>query len=123
MGEDFLSWADEYFSDDERRNERLKKRDVYDNFVEYAPDQRKFTSQSVFKKKIRAYCQWKEYLFNPNKYDPTTGLCMFFDKDGRPDDSDKSGGVEFIMIGDKEKWRDSNRIPESIDDRPSDIPF
>lgn len=123
MGEDFISWADEYFSDDERRNVRLKRREVYDDYLEYAPDQRRYTTASRFKSLIRYYCQWKDYLFNPHKYDPTTGLCQFFDKDGRPDDSDKSGGVEYIMLGDKEKWSDPNVSQESSEERPSDLPF
>ena len=123
MGENFLSWADEYFSDENRRNERLARREIYENFIEYAPDQRKFTTPSNFKVKIRKYCEWKGYLFNPHKYDVKTGLCMFFDADGRPDDSDKTNGVEYFMIGDADKWRDKQDDNENNEKEKENLPF
>ena len=123
MGEDFLSWADEYFSDENRRNVRLVRREVYDKFLEYAPDQRKFTSASRFKSLIRKYCEWKGYIFNPHKYDALTGLCLFFDKDGRPVDDDKSGGIEYFMLGDPDKWTDPDNVPEISGDVKNDLPF
>ena len=123
MGEDFLSWADEYFSDENRRNVRLVRREVYDKFLEYAPDQRKFTSASRFKSLIRKYCEWKGYLFNPHKYDALTGLCLFFDKDGRPVDDDKSGGIEYFMLGDPDKWTDPSNVPEISGDVKNELPF
>jgi hypothetical protein len=123
MGEDFLSWADEYFSDENRRNVRLVRREVYDKFLEYAPDQRKFTSASRFKSLIRKYCEWKGYIFNPHKYDALTGLCLFFDKDGRPVDDDKSGGIEYFMLGDPDKWTDPSNVPEISGDVKNELPF
>ena len=122
MGENFLSWADEYFSDDARRNERIPRKEIYDKFLEYAPDQRKFTTPSNFKSKIRKYCEWKGYLFNPHKYDSSTGICMFFDGDGKPLDDDKSGGVEYFMIGDRDKWRDTD-TPPAINTEDDNLPF
>lgn len=122
MGEDFLSWADEYFSDDTRRNTRLVRRELYEKFLEYAPDQRKYTTATIFKKKIRQYCEWKGYKFNPHKYDPVTGLSMFFDGDGRPVDDDKAGGVEYFLIGDADKWSNGDERPE-VTDSNDNLPF
>ena len=99
------------------------RREIYENFIEYAPDQRKFTTPSNFKVKIRKYCEWKGYLFNPHKYDVKTGLCMFFDADGRPDDSDKTNGVEYFMIGDADKWRDKQDDNENNEKEKENLPF
>lgn len=99
MGENFLGWADEYFSGDDKINTRLPKKDIYDSFMLYAPDQRKFCNPSNFKSKIKSFCTWKGYIFNPSRFDPVTGLPMFFDKDGRPDSDDKSNGTEYFTIG------------------------
>jgi hypothetical protein len=121
MGENFISWAEEYFSDENRLNVRLIRKELYDNFVEYAPDQRRYTTPSRFKSMIRKFCEWKGYLFNPHKYDSKTGLCMFFDSDGRPDDSDKSNGTEYFMIGNYDKWRDTD-YKSGIEDEDN-LPF
>lgn len=104
MGEDFLAWAEEYFSSEEKLNIRIARKEIYDNFVEYAPEQRRYTSATIFKKKIQKYCNWKGLIFNPHKYDLVTGEPMNFDKDGRADFDDKSGGVEFFMLGTVEQY-------------------
>ena len=101
MGEEFLSWAEEYFSDPSRRNTRIARKDLYDNFVEYAPDQRKWCKPTAFKNKIKAYREWAGYKFNPHKYDPITGIPYQLDKDGKPVIDDKSGGVEYFTVGDE----------------------
>lgn len=49
MTEEFLSWAEEYFSDECHRNTRLQRRDLYDAFIAYAPEQRKFCTATTFK--------------------------------------------------------------------------
>ncbi len=103
MGEVFLSWAEKYFH--ENINKRIIKEEMYNNFLTDNPEQRKWVKPTTFKKKLRKYCEYKDYIFNPNKYDYSTGLCMFFDNDGRPNDMDKSGGVEYVTIGDKKSWQ------------------
>jgi hypothetical protein len=47
---------------------------------------------------------------------------MFFDSDGRPDDSDKSGGIEYFLIGDPDKWTAvaEHKLNYSVAD---DLPF
>jgi hypothetical protein len=101
MGEEFLAWAEEYFSDNHKRNRRLPRKELYDAFLEHAPAQRKYCSTTAFKTKILSYCKWKGYTFNPHKYDPVTGIPFQIDKDGQPVIDDKSGGVEYFTIGDK----------------------
>ena len=104
MGESFISWADEYFSNEENLNTRLVRRTLYDAFQEYSPESRRYNTPTNFKKKIIKYCDYKGYLFNPNMCDPESGKPFKLDKDGRPDYSDKSGGVEYFMIGTEEEF-------------------
>lgn len=99
MGESFIAWADEYFSDPDKLNVQIRRKDMSDSYGDYAPEQRKYTTANAFKQKLRKYCEWKGLLFNPHMYDVVSGLCMKVDKDGRPDDTDKSGGVEYFMVG------------------------
>jgi len=99
VGESFILWADEFFSDDEKINVRIPRSQLYkDEFLEYAPDQRKWITAPIFKKKFINYCALKGYIFNPGRYDASSGLPMFFDKDGQPVLDDKSGGVEYFSI-------------------------
>lgn len=102
ISEGFLMWADEYFSDQDHFGTRIPRKVMQEAFFENSPDQRKWVTPTLFKAKIRKYCEFKGYQFNPQRYDPVTGLCMFLDKDGNPDDDDKSGGVEFFTLGYKE---------------------
>ncbi|WP_291528577.1 primase-helicase family protein [Bacteroides sp. UBA939] len=118
--EPLISWADEYFSDPAHLNTKLVRPELYDAFKNYDRRQEKYISTTDFKKKIKLYCKWKGYVFNPNKYDPVTGKPHHFDKDGAPILDDKSGGVEYFTIGCK-------TIPEITEDASSDsepqLPF
>lgn len=99
IGETFISWADEYFSDPSRLNSRLPRKELHDALRTYDPDQRKFFTPTAFKKKFVLYCEWKGYVFNPQKYDTLTGKPFQTDKDGRPIVDDKAGGVEYFTVG------------------------
>lgn len=99
VGEAFIMWADEYYSDESRIGERITRRALYDQYTEYAPEQKKYCSATIFKKKFMNYCSLKGYIFNPGRYDSMSGLPSFFDKDGKPDLDDKSNGVEYFTIG------------------------
>lgn len=101
VGEAFIMWADEYYSELSRIGERLPRKTLYDEFLDYSPEQRKYCSPTVFKKKFVNYCALKGYVFNPGRYDPVSGLPMYFDQDGKPDLDDKSNGLEYITIGEK----------------------
>lgn len=105
MGEEFISWAEEYFSNEDHKNTLIPRKEIYDSFLEYAPDQRRWTSATIFKKKIIKYCEWKGFIFNPQRYDAKSGLPSFFDTDGRPDLDHKSGGVEYFNIAPADSWK------------------
>jgi hypothetical protein len=107
MSEDLLSWGEEYFSplvgEDEREinlNKRIEKRELYDDFVDKYPIQRKYVTMTTFKTRLKKFCEYKGYIFNPNMYDPVTKVPMKFDKkDSHPITDDKTGGKEYITIG------------------------
>ena len=101
IGEQMISWADEFFSADEHIGARLVRKEVFDSFMNYDPGMRKFITPTAFKDRIKKYCEWKGFVFNPQKYDPKSGEPLYFDRDGRPVIDDKSGGVEYFTIGRK----------------------
>jgi DNA primase len=82
MGEDFLLWAEEYFSDSSNRNIEIPRKDMYNDFQ--LNNNPKYTKTSSFKKKIKTYCAYKGLLFNPSQ-------------DGG---DHKTNGVEYFTIGD-----------------------
>lgn len=99
MGEVFVSWADEYFTDNkDHLNARIPRKELYDAFCNYDPGVKKFTTPTAFKKKLQMFTEWKGYIFNPKRYDPVTGQPLEYDKDGRPVVDDKAGGVEYFTI-------------------------
>lgn len=112
--EGFISWADEYFSNSENRNRRIPRKELQENYFLDQPVQRKFMNSSTdFKRKLIKYCEWKGYVFNPQKYDPVTGKPHQFNRDGAAVIDDKSGGVEYFTIGDEYYNRNS-----PVDDDP-----
>jgi len=114
IGENFIMWADEYFSNESRINQRICRLDLSNNYLEQFPGDRKWVSPTVFKRKFKKYAEWKGYFFNPQRYDPTSGEPAFFDKDGRPDMDDKSGGVEYFTLGDLNFWSKKNREDQNM---------
>ena len=95
IGESFLDWADEYFSNSNNVNVRIYKNHMYDmnvgdsdhfkhgdGFVTKYPSQRRWCNIAAFKKKLKRYCEYKGYDFNPTK----------------KGDDIKTGGKEFIEI-------------------------
>lgn len=102
IGEDLLGWADEYFSYDENKKEFLPgpninhgipRKELYDDFLDKNPTQRRYTTPTRFKKKIKFYCTYRGAMFNPHK---------FFDlEETMPGADDKTGGVEYFTIADK----------------------
>ena len=111
MGEDFLTWAEEYFSEEGRMNQKQVRKVMYDNFLDHFPTQRRYTTQTNFKRKFKSFCKYKGYRFNPHKYDPSTKEAFQFDKDGRPMIDDKKGGVEYFVVADE-----NFELEEMIDD-------
>lgn len=98
MGEMFLAWADEYFSDENRLNAKLNKKHLYDEYLKYSNINPKFITTTKFKNNLKAFCTWKGYIFNAHMYDPISGKPLNYDRDGRPVEDDKSGGVEYVSL-------------------------
>lgn len=101
IGEIFIKWADEYYSDQSRIGKRIARRQLYNEYLNYSPEQRKYCSPTVFKKKFINYCALKGYVFNPGRYEPVFGLPLFFDRYGKPDLDDKSSDLEYFTIAKK----------------------
>ncbi len=80
MGENFMDWAEEYFSNINNVNTRVIKDTMYqatrsdgseyvehgDGFVTKYPGERRFNSIQKFKQKLKMYCQYKSYDYNPS---------------------------------------------------------
>ena len=64
IGDNFMEWADEYFSDENLNREILKK-EMYDDYRNVVG---KMAVQiKNFKKNIALFCQLKGYVFNPQE--------------------------------------------------------
>ncbi|WP_196890395.1 CHC2 zinc finger domain-containing protein [Aureivirga marina] len=90
IGETFLDWADEFFYKEATVNSAIPKEDMFngDNislgkgFLTKYPDQKKYTNIRTFKKKLKQYCIYKEFEFNPKQ-------------NGK---DDKRSGTEYITV-------------------------
>jgi DNA primase len=104
IGEDFMTWAHEYFGtcDDQsadeiynadtmkegHMNQKISRRDMFNDYIDKNPNNRKFITANRFKKRIVAFCDYMHLRFNPT--------CL--DKENKPGADDKSGGIEFFTI-------------------------
>ena len=65
MTQEFLNWAEDYFTDD-RLNQLLETAAVFGDYKQTLPkaiaENMKPTS---FKRKLQLFCQYKEWVFNP----------------------------------------------------------
>ena len=111
MGEQFLDWAEEYFSNPANVNSEIYKDTMYqcargeqdhiqhgDGFMTKYPGQRRWTTIQLFKTKIKIYCKYKGYDFNPKKQGKDI----------------KKGGKEYlsVYIPDEELAELKNNLPE-----------
>jgi hypothetical protein len=97
MGESFLDWADEYFSNINNMGMRIPRQELADNYLLKVPTAKRFYTPNSFKKKLKAYAEFRGYIFNPDLFD-ADGNPKKYDNKGRAIDYDKSGGVEYITI-------------------------
>lgn len=105
LGENFLTWAEVYFSNSKNLNEKLIKEDMYsgapighgDGFVIKFPNDRKFITPTRFKSKLKLLCKYKNWVFNPAKEGGDW----------------KSGGVEYIEIGVTPEYFDQVTLEEN----------
>ncbi len=100
MGEAFLEWADEYFSNSLNLNMRIPRQELVDNFLLRVPTAKRYYTPNSFKKKLKAYARFRGYKFNPDLYD-NDGNPKKYDNKGRSIDYDKAGGVEYITIAEE----------------------
>lgn len=100
IGDEYILWADEYFSAPEHINRELKRSEIYDSLLSYVgPSRRAYYSPKTFKQKLIKYCRYREYIFNPEFFDPVSGKYVKLDKDGRPVYDNKRNGVEYFTVG------------------------
>jgi hypothetical protein len=99
IGEELLAWLDEYFSDILKLNTRIPRKELYEAAMNTNPNLRKYVSTTRFKKKLKAWCKFREFTFNPMLYDERCRP-ISFDKNNRPIESDKSNGIEYFTIAD-----------------------
>lgn len=86
IGQSFMEWADCYFGDDTKLNQRTTRRAMYSDYYDFQAENglKRFTVSSIgFKNKLLMYCELKNYSFNPNI---ASG------------ERDTSGGVEYFTI-------------------------
>lgn len=97
IGESYLTWADEYFGSGDdvasedilnmNLNRRIARNELYNDFMDKNPTERKFVNPFKFKKKLMSYCHFRKLQFNPHKET----------LEGKPGD-DKSGGIEYFTV-------------------------
>jgi hypothetical protein len=102
IGHRFIDWAESYFEneDDPHLNRRIPRRDMEANYKKGLTQQElKYFTPIQFWNKLLAFCQWKGYRLNPQKFHPQTGEPLCVDKNGIPDTRDKDHGVEYYTVG------------------------
>ena len=91
MGEPFFDWAENYFCDDGTFGTEIAKSDMFLNYKDDVKSSHLVSiSAQKFKKKLKAYCQYKGYEFNKS----TNGERII------------KNGMEYIEVSKKEVlWR------------------
>jgi hypothetical protein len=89
IGEEFLNWVDEYFSDATKFDIDNERRILQAHFFEHIPNQiRQYYTPNKFKKKFKQWCEYMGYVFNPEHRN----------EEGKPGEDNKKGGVEYFMV-------------------------
>jgi 5S rRNA maturation endonuclease (ribonuclease M5) len=66
MGEDFLDWSELYFDNEENRDTEIEKYKLFENFQNsLSPKSRNMHKITTFKKRIKSFCKYKGWTFNP----------------------------------------------------------
>lgn len=97
IGENFMDWAELFYDEDYRRgddntaniNRAMTRTECTNNFYETYPKDKAFVSIREFKHKLKMYCQYKGYVFNPGKAQSETQAWG---------GDDKRGGVEYFTV-------------------------
>lgn len=101
----FMEWADNYFLTKGNINIKNVRIILYDKYLEYSNEPRKYASPTAFKRRLQEYAKSRGLYFNPGRLDAVTHKPLFFDADGRPDIDDKTEGIEYITLGNDLYWR------------------
>lgn len=127
IGESFLDWAEEYFSREANVNCRIYKQFMYDGnasdpeckihgdgFTTKFPQQKKWCTIATFKSKMKAYCRFKGWEFNPSAK-PKAGSDI------------KTGGKEYIEVfipaAEMENLKRENFEASQEEDGEDEVPF
>lgn len=74
MGTVFKDWAEDYFR--EKLNENVPKKEAHENMKAYSPKHLGGVSISLFKTRIRQFCELNNYEFNPKEFVGKDGRIM-----------------------------------------------
>lgn len=128
IGEEFIMWADEYFSAKEHINQIQKRKEVYNSLMEFVgPSRRTYYTSKSFSSKLIKYCELRGYIFNPQRYDPILKRYFPDSRTNLPSKMDKRNGVEYYAVGDMSfynslptLWQDDTAVEnqENDDDLP-----
>lgn len=115
MSEVFLQWAEEFYDPSgSHLNARLNRKDLFMSFLDYAggPNGHGVTT-SNFKKRLQAFCKYKDYDFNiekPIEIAPDVKVYYNEWKKSHPDEpyiggDDKSNSQEYCTVYSAEKYK------------------
>jgi len=101
MGENFLDWATQYFDDKYNLNRYIERQIIFNEYLATYND--KHINTQKFKKKLVAFCFYKELIFNPEKLinDKKNNRIM------RKNDNNKSTEHFYIQDPDVEVKKDA----------------
>lgn len=115
IGEDFLQWADAAFTctsegqptPGSKLNYQCVRKELFDEFMDQYPHARKYVTSTSFGKRMRHYCRFRGFHFNPAK-PSEEGMDFFSWRKLHPGElfegeTDKTGGKEYWTIA-TDKW-------------------
>ena len=65
IGENYFDWFVEYFNDTKKLNTEIARKDMFDLLKSDVPQSTIFLTSQSFKKKLQAFCRYKNWIFNP----------------------------------------------------------
>jgi len=106
LGEDFLDWADLFFDPEGKYiNNIVELNMAVEDFYNEYPQQRRYTKKRVFKSKLKEFCQYAGYEYNPQRA-------------GMSDDRIRKNGTEFFTIANSEFAADTAETISSTQNFP-----
>ncbi|GFS26131.1 DNA primase [Elysia marginata] len=95
ISETFIAWADEFFADGDKFNEKLASRDLRDDYFLATGD--KMKSTAVFKRRLKNYVEYRRLgKFNPEELKGRNGRIQTRGSNGKTQDA-------YYIMTDKEK--------------------